>query len=62
LIADRQLADAPAGGGEDGIAKRRCDRRNTRLTHAANGTDQSDVGDSCTLISGGASLMRVTRY
>src|SRR3982074_2296149 len=26
-IADRQLADALAGGGEHGIAKRRCDRR-----------------------------------
>src|SRR5258707_8150261 len=33
LIADRQLADALASGGEYGVAQRRCDRRQARLSH-----------------------------
>src|SRR5258706_571975 len=35
LIADRQLGNALAGGGEDGVAERRCDRRQARLAHTA---------------------------
>src|SRR5262245_33538380 len=35
LIADRQLLDALAGGSEDGIAKRRRERRNAWLADAA---------------------------
>src|SRR5450755_492336 len=33
LVADRQLADPLAGGSEDRVAQRRCNRRHTGFTH-----------------------------
>jgi len=44
LIADRQMPDALAGGGEDSIAQGRRERRQPRLADPA-GRDVNAVGD-----------------